>query len=139
MADLRELQQRLAAVKKAVRAEAMAALRDGAEEIASAMRRAVPADTGKLRGTIRVEQNADLSVSIKVGGPVTTKKVRMSRRRSSSRNSPEVDYATFVEFGTKKRKAQPFFWPTWRLTKRATRAKVERRIKKALESVGGGG
>lgn len=139
MADLRELQRRLEAVKKAVRTEAKVALRDAAEEIAATMRRAVPARTGKLRGTIRVEEGEDLSVTIKAGGPATTKKVRMSRRRSSSRNSPEVDYAAFVEFGTKRRPAQPFFWPSWRLTKRAARTRVERRIKKAIEATAGEG
>lgn len=137
MADLRNLQRRLEEVKKAVRSEAKSALRDAAEEIAGTMRRVVPADTGKLRGTIRVEENDDLSVTIKAGGAVTTKQVRMSRRVSSSRNSPEVDYAAFVEYGTKKRPAKPFFWPTWRLLKRSARLKVERRIKKALQATGG--
>lgn len=135
MADLRELKARLEAVKKAVRAESKAALKATAEEIAATMRRVVPKDTGKLRSTIRVVENDDLSVRIQAGGPETTKRVRSDRKAKA----PEVDYAKIIEFGTRKRPAHPFFWPTWRLMRRSARLKVERRIKKALEATGGGG
>lgn len=42
-------------------------------------------------------------------------------------------YARLVEFGTQAAAAHPYFFPAYRLNKRATRARISRAIKKGLK------
>lgn len=130
--QIQALRRRFERVKDAARAEAMKALVDEANEIAAAMRRAAPVDSGALRDSIRVEvDQAKMRVYVKAGGQATMVKVRTG---ASSSKAPKIDYTAFVEFGTTDTRAQPFFWPTWRLSRRRAAGKVTRRISKALKT-----
>lgn len=115
-------------VKKA----AAAALTEGATKMVASMNTLVPRDSGKLASTIRMEMDADgLAVTIRAGGPATTKPVRDGADKT-------YDYALAQEFGTEDKPAHPFFWPSYRLFKKPVRAKVKRLMKKAIVAEGGG-
>jgi HK97 gp10 family phage protein len=43
------------------------------------------------------------------------------------------DYAAWVEFGTSKNEAAPFFWPAYRLGRRKYKSRMTRAAKKALQ------
>jgi HK97 gp10 family phage protein len=131
-ARVADLQRRFAKVKDAARKDAVKAMKEAAEEIAAQMRRAVPVESGALRDSIRVEvDEARMRVKILAGGATTTVKVRTGRK---SDKAPMVDYHLFVEYGTRRAKAHPFFWPTWRLMRQRSRGKVTRSITKALKA-----
>lgn len=128
-----------------------------AADLAAAVKRAVPVDTGTLRDTVRVERDGDV-FSIAVGGPATTKKVR-SRKVAAGRkktigvsdadfaralltggNRGEFDYARGVEFGHRTASgahvaARPFLFPTYRARKKAIRRRVKAAARKAVKQL----
>lgn len=117
-------------IPQTLRVELGSEIKAQAEVMASTMRRA--AATGddpqhELRDSVRVEAGEhDLKVYVKAGGPATTHPVRQGA-------SATYDYANAVEYGTEEVKAQPFFWPSYRLTRRRVRAAINRRAKAAIK------
>jgi HK97 gp10 family phage protein len=97
-----------------------------AEQIANNMRAAASVKSGKLRDSIRIELRPPFGVRILAGGPSTTKPVRKGQTAT-------YDYALAQEFGTREERARPFFYPMWRLNKRAARSRINRAMKKAIE------
>lgn len=77
-----------------------------AELIRDHARTIVPVDTGSLRKSIRREkivvQGKVKRISIRAGGYVT-----------NPRSNRKVDYASYVEFGTSRMRAQPFLRPAY--------------------------
>lgn len=127
-----QFQQLLESVPKAVADELKGTVREAGVELARAMRPAVPRGVdgrNELVESIRVEPGRHpLQVRVKAGGPLTTKEVRKG-------SGVSYDYANANEFGTEKMRAQPFFWPTYRLKKRPLRSKIQRRMRKAIGKV----
>lgn len=70
-------------------------LEDNAQEIERDAKSFAPLDTGKLRQSIKSTQTKDKEYTIKA---------------NSTGNAP---YATFVEFGTRFMRAQPFLYPAF--------------------------
>lgn len=128
--------QRLAeilnAIPQAVREQLEKDLIDQANGLADTMRRVVPEGVdgrNELLESIRVERsNRPLRVLVKAGGSLTTKEVRNGSGKT-------YDYALANEFGTAKMTAQPFFWPTYRLKKKAIRAALSRSATKGIKKV----
>ncbi|AZO77487.1 MULTISPECIES: HK97-gp10 family putative phage morphogenesis protein [unclassified Bosea (in: a-proteobacteria)] len=118
------LQRRLDKIPMDVRAAAATEALLGALGLAEAMKQVVPVDTGKTKGTIRVERGKRGDrFYVKAGGPATT--------------DGGFDTATASEWGTQKEKAKPWFYPTWRRNKKQIRAGLDHEIKKAVRKSNG--
>lgn len=48
-------------------------------------------------------------------------------------------WARWVEFGTSKMSAQPYFYVSWRANRRSTRSRISRAVNKAAKKVAAGG
>lgn len=127
MGDTTQFHAMIRRVTRAALPAAFEASIKAAEAMADNMRRAVPMESGKLRESIRIEPMPPRIVYIKAGGPLTTKPVRKGFKGT-------YDYALAQEFGTRKERARPFFWPMWRLNKRSARTNINRAMKKAIEA-----
>lgn len=127
---LDRLNRRWSAIPKKVREAARLALEQSAEEVVQAMRRFAPVDSGDLResigwtwgdapagsmtvGTVRGGDYGAMVITIYAGGG-------------------DQFYARFQEFGTKKMRANPFFFPAWRARKRKVKTRLSRAIGKAI-------
>jgi HK97 gp10 family phage protein len=108
---------------------AVEALNDEADRLVTLMKSVAPeGETGKLKESIRKEPGANvLQVKIKAGGKLTTKEVRKG-------SGVAYDYARADEFGTEHAPAKPFFFPTFRLRKKAIRTSVRKQITKAIKA-----
>lgn len=135
-ASLSRLQRRLEKVPLEVRAAAAAEALLQAQALGRAIQRAAPIDEGDLKASVRVEggKRGD-RFYVKAGGPKTTKPVR----KAGKGNAPMYDYANAVEFGTKKKPPRPFFYPTYRASKKAIRSGLEATIRKAAARFNGQG
>ncbi len=144
---------RLASVKGPVRTRARAALEQSGASITGQMKAVVPTRSGALKASIRVvfgdfkQDNANVR-GVSSGG--------------AGRGDPDLTmtlvagdakafYAAFVEFGTAAHIAggkfkgaehpgadrSPFFFPVWRVNRRAAKARLTRAVRAGLkESVG---
>jgi len=103
-------------VKKPVRAQVFAQ----ADVLRQAMQAKVPAESGTLRDSIRVEPGRnEMRALVKAGGPATT--------------HGGYDYALAQEFGTQKTPSQPYFWASYRKNKRKIRTAIKATIKVAIQ------
>ncbi len=100
-----------------------------ANALVSVQKRAVPKDKGALRDSIRAEVTAGrtLSISVKAGGPKTTRPVRKGQKAT-------YDYALGQEFGNRRTRAQPFFFPSYRLKKPAIRRGIGKVVKTTIQT-----
>ena len=100
-----KLMTRLARLNRAMDDETADALKDNAVKIRDFAKQIVPVDTSSLKRSIRVQRFAKkkgkfLTTGVSAGGYIINPKT--GRR---------VDYASYVEFGTSKMKAQPYMRP----------------------------
>jgi HK97 gp10 family phage protein len=127
------LSRRLAKIPIEVRAAAATEALLAALALSEAIRQRAPQDEGALRASVRVERGKRGDrFHVKAGGPKTTRPVRRGQ-------SATYDYANATEFGTKKKPAQPFFYPTWRAAKKQIRAGLDHEIRKAAAKFNGKG
>jgi HK97 gp10 family phage protein len=118
---LDRLKAKLAAMPEVAKQEIMSALDKGADELVAMQKRLVPVDDGDLRDSIeKTEGRHELAITVQAGGP-------------------EAIHARWVEFGTSKTSAKPFFYPSYRAIRRRIRSRVTRATKKAAEKVAAGG
>ncbi|MEC9346063.1 MAG: HK97-gp10 family putative phage morphogenesis protein [Pseudomonadota bacterium] len=115
VAGTSELRRRLSALPANARAEVTKAIDKSGAEVASMAAALAPVDQGDLKASI-THQMADDGLSAKVG-------------------SNEV-HATFAEFGTKERPAQPFLFPSYRALKKRITGRIGRAVKKAATMAG---
>lgn len=119
----------MAKIPTAVAGELQKAVLDQANALADTQRSVVAVKTGNLRKSIRVEKsNRPLQYFVKAGGQLTTKEVRAG-------SGKPYDYSLGTEFGNEQVKAQPFFWPSYRLKKKAIRSGIARKVKPAMAKV----
>jgi HK97 gp10 family phage protein len=130
------LRKRLERVPMDVRAAAATEALLQAQALGRAIQRNAPLGEGDLKATVRVEggKRGD-RFYVKAGGPKTTKPVRSAGKG----HAPQYDYANAVEFGTQKKPPRPFFYPTWRASKKAIRSGMEATIRKAAAKFNGQG
>ncbi|UHD44914.1 HK97 gp10 family phage protein [Aureimonas altamirensis] len=104
------------------------ALTRAAEVVNETQRSYVPVEDGTLRQSIRHdpvnESEGKIAVAIRAGGRTTTRPVRDGA-------SVTYDYAMAQEFGTKEMRANPFFFPGYRVNRKRVRSRVTRAVKKA--------
>ena len=137
---LAEMNRRWGAIPAKVRAAARDALEDVATDLVNQMRAVAPRQTGELAasinwtwgdapggamviGTVAGRDYATMRITIYAGGPGA--EVYNSRGQA-------FDLARIMEFGTKTRAANPFFYPVWRTRRRGAKSKITRAISKAI-------
>lgn len=115
------------ALADAVIAVADAALDHATDEIVAEQKRLAPKNTGALAASIRKEKRGPLSYVIKAGGSLTTREARAGSGKA-------YDYAMGQEFGNHHSPAQPFFFPGYRIGKKAAKREVRNAIKQAIKT-----
>ena len=81
--------------------------------------------TGNLGNSIRKQAGSKPTiVRVMAGGAATTRK---------GGGGKPYDYARAVEFGTVHMSAEPFFFPTFRLMRKAMRSSMRRKITKRIK------
>lgn len=122
--------KRMAAIPPAVKAALKAQNAANAADMVETARRFAPEDDGVLRDSIRHEDASDdsrISQRVEAGGPTTTNPVRQSAKATA-----DYDYALAQEYGTADMPANPFFWPAWRLKRKAYKRRMSKAAKAAI-------
>lgn len=112
---------RLRRKMKAIPVEVRKALKvqnaTNAGDLVETMKGFVPVIEGNLVSSIK---HQDVSDSTRVSQKVS----------AGARDAP---YASWVEFGTSKNEASPFFWVAYRLLRRRMKSRMSRAAKKAVQ------
>ena len=125
MTGLARFQRRMRGIPKAARAAVAPALAQGAYEVAEAIERLAPEDTGDLKGSVAVTlPGRSTPPYSQPGGSRTLGEMEAAVTVGNT----DVRYPHLVEYGTVHAPATPFFWVGFRLA----RGKAERRIKAAI-------
>lgn len=155
---LDRLMRQIKALPELQRQAAANSLQQGAEELAEAVRRAVPAKrTGRLYRSVRAEQGGLDQAGV---SEVTHARSRAKAEHGLAwrvvAGGPQAPHARWVEHGTayapagnskdakgktrnnkrehKATRAQPYFWPTIRALKKRAKSRVIRNANKAAKA-----
>ncbi|MDK1489376.1 HK97 gp10 family phage protein [Sinorhizobium sp. 7-81] len=124
------LEKKLAAMPKRVEHATRKAMEKGAEELCQMMRRLVPVDSGDLKASISW-----------TWGEAPKGALVLAESEPTERGLKITVYTTdwkarWVEFGTVKMSAQPFFFPSWRSLRKRIKSRIVREQRKAIRFVG---
>lgn len=119
---VQKLNRKLGKIPAAVREEVRTAMVRSAREIADLAEVLVPQDTGRLAGSIGwtwgEAPRGVLSLGkVATGGDMTITVYAGDR---------EAFYARWVEFGTVKVAAQPYFFPAYRALRKRSKSRIRR-------------
>lgn len=119
---VQKLNRKLGKIPAAVREEVRTAMVRSAREIADLAEVLVPQDTGRLAGSIgwtwgEAPRGALSLGKVATGGDMTITVYAGDR---------EAFYARWVEFGTVKVAAQPFFFPAYRALRKRSKSRIRR-------------
>jgi HK97 gp10 family phage protein len=128
---LSSFQRRMRAIPEAVRRAVGPSLVAAAEDVADVQRALAPVEDGDLRASIVVTGPGQATPAY--SQPGGAKLVPENAAAVTAGNS-EVRYPHLQEFGTTFHPAQPFFWPGFRLRRKAAAAKIKRAIGKAVRA-----
>lgn len=129
--QLQRLQRRFEAIPKAVRDAAKPGLAKAGQELVSAMKTlAEPSrDTGALIDSITLTTGGNTTPPYsEPGGSRVVPEYGVAVTAGNSK----VRYAHLVEYGTRHSKAEPFFWPAYRLLKKKLKSEIRRSMSKAV-------
>lgn len=110
------------------------ALESAADEIVGMAQRLVPVDKGDLRDSIGWTWGKAPKGALTLG-KVAESSLAGDLTITIYAGNSEAFYARFVEFGTQKMPAQPYFYPAYRATKKRAKGRVRRSITKAAKQV----
>jgi HK97 gp10 family phage protein len=132
-AQILRLQARLEAIPLAVREAVQPALLKSGDELADMMRHFAESSrvTGALIDSIAVTPGGESTPPYSQPGGAT---IVPENAVMITAGDQEVRYAHLVEYGTSKMKAEPFFWPAYRLLKKRVTARMKRAVKKAVRT-----
>lgn len=132
------LLRKLRKLPEAAKAEIRKALAAQADEVIDMMKRLVPVDEGDLRDSIawRWGRTAPKG-SVAVGRVAAGTRSELSITIFAGGN--QAFWARYVEFGTRKMRAQPFFFPAWRSNRKHVRRKVQAAMRKVARQVASSG
>lgn len=121
-----------------VQAATRDAMEKGAEDVVAMMKRLAPVESGALRDSISWTWGKAPAGSIIIGtvGGREYKTMRITIYAGGLADE-DVYYARFLEFGTQKMPAHPFFFPAWRTKRKSVRSRITRAIRKSLKAEGG--
>lgn len=131
-----KLLRKLTIIPQAMRGEIYHALGDAADEITDMMRRLVPVEPGKpdLRDSIgwrwgRRAPKGSVGVATLQGAQRDDLTITIYAADN------QTFYGTFVEFGTVKMAARPFFFVSWRANRKNARSKIRAAVRRAAKRV----
>ncbi len=118
---LKETLAAMERVKQAAKEAAMKRLIKGAEEVAAAQKQLAPEDTGALADSIAVTMPGQSTPPYSQPGG---QRVARDNEVIVTAGNSEVRYPHFLEHGTSKMEAEPYFFPPYR----AMRTKIRRAV-----------
>lgn len=110
------------------------ALEQSADEIVELAKSLVPKDTGDLRDSIGWTYGKVPRGAMTLG-KVFASKLAGDLTITIYAGNSEAYYARWVEFGTLKMAAQPYFYPAYRALRKRTKSRTSRAINKAAKAV----
>jgi HK97 gp10 family phage protein len=110
------------------------ALEQSADEIVELAKSLVPKDTGDLRDSIGWTYGKVPRGAITLG-KVFASKLATDLTITVYAGNSEAYYARWVEFGTQKMAAQPYFYPAYRALRKRAKSRTSRAINKAAKAV----
>ncbi|WP_196258570.1 HK97-gp10 family putative phage morphogenesis protein [Pelagibacterium limicola] len=131
---IQRLNRKLSRFTEDVAKELRREMEKSAQEIVNMARRLVPVDEGDLRDSIGwTWGNAP-------EGAMTLGEVRGGRGKGNLRitiyaGNSKAFWARWVEFGTKKMRARPYFFPSYRANKKRMRGRITRATNKAARRI----
>jgi HK97 gp10 family phage protein len=133
------LKRKLRRFPEIVREEIRAAISQSADEMVELMKRTVPVDKGDLRDSIGWTWGAPPRGALVIATSANKAAREAGLVATIFAGNEAAYYVRFIEFGTVKARAQPFFFPSYRLTKKRARARITRATTKAAKKVAAGG
>lgn len=125
------LKRKLALIPKEAEIKIRVALIDGAEEIVAFAKRLVPVDSGKLRDSIGWQWGDEAPE----GAIVLATAKRQGLSLVVFAGNSKAFYARWVEFGTVKTRAQPFFFPAYRSLRNGVKRKISAVVRRSLREI----
>lgn len=126
---LSSFQRRMRAIPKAAREAVQPVLVREAGKIAGTMRMLAPEDEGDLKKSIVVTGPGQATPPYSQPGG---SQVVPENAAAITAGNSDVRYPHLQEYGTTFHRAQPFFWPGFRLTRKKALAAIKRGIGKAI-------
>lgn len=137
MAKIRNRQAvraKLLALPEAIKESIRAPLEDGANSIVSLQKSLVPVNTGALKDSIGwaygdVQSGLGGSKAAPDANGINDLKISIYAA------DKQTFYGRFIEFGTVKMRARPFFYPAYRALRKTISPKVARAVNAAIKKV----
>lgn len=138
-----KLEKRLARIPQLLREETQKALIRSADETAAVQRALAPVSEdgshgnppGALRDSIVVTEPGGTTPAYGSGGA----RLVPEGAAAITAGNNGVRYPHFVEHGTSRASAQPFFWPGFRMTRTKNQRRIKRALNKAIKDSKNGG
>jgi len=131
---LAKLQEKLNRMPQIAKDQIKQALEASADEIVEMAKRLVPVDKGALRDSIGWTWGKVPKGAITLG-KVAEASLAGDLTITIYAGNSDAFHARWVEFGTQKMKAQPYFYPAYRATKKRAKSRVRRSVTKAAKRV----
>lgn len=135
---LERLNRKAHAMPGVIKAAIRDALGQGAQEVVDLMKSLVPVDQGELRDSIGWTFGRPPKGSIAIGSIPQDARDLLGLRVTIFAGNDKAFYARWVEFGTAKNPAQPFFFVAWRALKRRVKSRITRAINRELKRLANG-
>ncbi|TWH01447.1 HK97 gp10 family phage protein [Ochrobactrum sp. J50] len=131
---LPKLRKKLEALVSVGRDEIRRAMETSADEIVALAKNLVPVDKGDLKDSIGWTWGKAPKGAMTLG-KVQSDGVDSEFTITIYAGNSEAYYARWVEFGTQKMGAQPYFYPSYRALRRRSKSRVTRAVTKAIKKV----
>ncbi|AXQ93203.1 HK97 gp10 family phage protein [Cereibacter azotoformans] len=142
--NLARLERKLRRLPTAALAEIKPAMEAAAKEMVAMMKSLVPEDTGALKDSIgwtwgKAPKGSMVIAAVKasLGGELTITIYAGSRDKGLG--DMDAYYARWVEFGTQKMTARPYFYVSYRANKKSAGRKIRAGVRRAAKKVAAGG
>jgi len=129
---LAKLQKKLNAMPRIAKDEIKRALEQSANEIVELAKNLVPEDTGDLKDSIGWTYGKVPRGAMTLG-KVFASKLATDLTITIYAGNSEAYYSRFVEFGTQKMAARPYFYVSYRANKKKAQSRVRRSITRAAK------
>lgn len=131
---LPKLRKKLEALVAVGRDEIRRAMEASADEIVALAKSLAPVDKGDLKDSIGWTWGKAPKGAMTLG-KVQSDGVDSEFTITIYAGNSEAYYARWVEFGTQKMAAQPYFYPSYRALRRRSKSRVTRAVTKAIKKV----
>lgn len=129
-----KLRRKLEALVAVGRDEIKRAMETSADEIVALAKNLVPVDKGDLKDSIGWTWGKAPKGAMTLG-TVQSNEVDSGFTITIFAGNSDAYYSRWVEFGTQKMAAQPYFYPSYRALRRRSKSRVTRAVTKAIKKV----